>query len=187
MKSWSEFNTEEPELAEIGRHLLCRSRAHIGLAFLATLRKDGAPRLHPVSLVFYMDRLYVLIPPTSPKCADLSRDGRYAMQAFPSPVGAENEEFYLAGRAECIRDLTVRQALVTGTEIHVDESEVLFELLLDRLMYTRLVNLDTPDEHPLHRMWRASGHPPPSEDIPFRIHPLSCELLYDRRKLQQFG
>jgi Pyridoxamine 5'-phosphate oxidase len=165
MKSWSEFSTEEPELAEIGRNLLFRSRAHIGCAFLATLRKDGAPRLHPVSLVYYKQRLYVLISPTSPKCADLKRDGRYAIQAYPSPNDAENEEFYLSGRAECIRDLTIHQALITETKIHADESEVLFELKLDRLMYTRLVNLGTPDEHPLHRMWRASGHPLPSQEV----------------------
>jgi len=176
MKSWSEFSTEEPELAEIGRNLLCRSRAHIGLAFLATLRKDGAPRLHPVSLVFYKDRLYVLIPPTSPKCADLKRDGRYAMQAYPSPDGAENEEFYLAGRAERIDDLFIRQKLIADTKVHMDESEVLFELLLDRLMYTRLVNLGTPEEHPLHRMWRASGHPLSSQDVPSGVHTKGEEL-----------
>lgn len=165
MISWSEFIAEEPELAEIGKNLLLRSHAQVGLAFLATLRKDGAPRLHPVSLVFYKDRLYVLIPPTSPKCADLKRDGRYAMQAFPSPNNAENEEFYLAGRAEWIRDLSIRQSLITDTMVQVDESEVLFELLLDRAMYTRLINQDTPVEHPMHKSWRASRHPRPFYDI----------------------
>ena len=157
MKPWNDFCIEEPEIAETGKKLLFQSHAHVGLAFLATLRKDGAPRLHPVSLVFSNSHLYVLIPPTSPKCTDLKRDGRYAMQAFPPLKNEENEEFYLAGRAECIRDLTIIQALIADTEIRVDEGEVLFELLLDRAMYTKLVNRGSPDEHPLHKKWRATG------------------------------
>jgi hypothetical protein len=156
MKSWREFSIEELELAEIGQNLLFQSRPHVGLAFLATLRKDGAPRLHPVSPVFSKGHLYVLMPPTSPKCADLKRDGRYAMQAFPSPHSKDNEEFYLAGRAECIEHLTIRQAIIADTKIRVRESEVLFELLLDRAMYTKLVYRDTPAEHPVHRKWRAT-------------------------------
>ena len=156
MKSWSEFTIEEPELAEIGKNLLFQSRPHVGLAFLATLRRNGAPRLHPVSPVFSNGHLYVFIPPTSPKCADLKRDGRYAMQAFPVPDNEDNEEFYLAGRAVCIEKLTIRQAIIADTKIRVKESEVLFELMLDRAMYTKPVNRDTPDEHPVHRKWRAT-------------------------------
>lgn len=156
MKSWIEFSLEDPKLASLGKKLLFQSGSHIGLAFLATLREDGAPRLHPISLVFNNDRLYVLIPPTSPKCNDLIRDGRYAMQAFPPPKNIDNEEFYLAGRAEPIHDLVMRQTLITNTKIHVGENEVLFELLLDRAMYSKLEKRGTPEEHPIHRMWRAN-------------------------------
>ena len=83
--SWSEFRHAVPELAGAGQKLLSRKRPHVGWAFIATLRKDGAPRLHPVSVVQAQDRLYVIIPHSSPKCADLLRDGRYALQAFPPP------------------------------------------------------------------------------------------------------
>ena len=147
---------EDPELAKIGKRLLFQSRAHVGYAFLATLRKDGAPRLHPVSLVHSYDRLYVLIPPASPKCFDLKRDGRYALQAFPPQNNQENEEFYLAGRAAWIQELAIRHALIADTKIRVEESEVLFELLLDRAMHTKLVHPGTPGEYPMHRKWRAT-------------------------------
>jgi len=155
MKSWNDLCIEEPELAKLGNNLLFRSR--IGLAFLATIRKDGAPRLHPISLVTSNGHLYIFIPPTSPKCADLLRDGRYAMQAFPPPQNEEGEEFYLAGRAECIRDSAIRQALIEDTKIQVEENEVLFEILLDRAMYKKLVNQGTPDEHPIYNKWRATA------------------------------
>lgn len=119
LETWGDFAASEPELANIGKQMLFQSR--IGLAFLATLRKDGAPRLHPVSLVISNGHLYILIPTESPKCADLKRDGRYAMQAFPLP-GGEGQEFYVAGRAEVIRDPAIRQAVIDDTQIRVQES-----------------------------------------------------------------
>jgi len=152
VKSWDEFALEEPDLARIGKLLLFKSR--IGLGFLATLRKDGAPRLHPISLVLSNGHLYVLIPKTSPKCADLKRDGRYALQAFP-PQHEETEEFYMAGRAEHIPDPAFRQKLIDDTKIRVEENEALFELLLDRAMHTRLDNWGTPEQKPVHWKWRA--------------------------------
>jgi hypothetical protein len=155
MKSWNDFSNEMPDLAEIGRKLLFQTREHVGLAFIATLRKDGAPRLHPVSLVFSRGHLYVMIPPASPKCADLLRDGRFAMQAYPRLQVDENEEFYISGRADQIQDPTIRRMLIEDTQIISAEDEVLFELFLERAMHTKLVNLGMPDEHPVHKKWRA--------------------------------
>ncbi len=43
--------------------MLFPRQLQVGLAFLATIRKDGAPRLHPISLVYAGDQLYVFIPP----------------------------------------------------------------------------------------------------------------------------
>lgn len=157
MKIWNEFCREVPELGALGKGLLFPSRPKYGRAFLATVRKDGAPRLHPVSLILYKDCLYVFISSTSPKCNDLKRDGRFAMQAFPPPINKDNEEFYIAGRAERVPDISIRKALLAATKIRAEENEVLFKLLLDRVMYTKLVNRGTPDEHPIHIKWRATG------------------------------
>ena len=155
MKTWRDFSIEEPDFAEMGRKLLFTSRPHVGYAFLATLRKDGAPRLHPISVVIFNDHLYVIIPETSPKYADLLRDGRYALQAFPPVPNDENEEFYMAGRADRIQDAEICNTLIEQTKVNVEKNEVLFELLLDRVMYTRLMDQGTPQEFPLHRKWRA--------------------------------
>lgn len=46
MVTWREFAAAAPDLAEAGRALL--TQFGVGLAFLATVRRDGAPRLHPV-------------------------------------------------------------------------------------------------------------------------------------------
>jgi hypothetical protein len=46
VKSWNEFAALRPDLAEPGRALLYR--VGVGLAYLATTRPDGAPRVHPM-------------------------------------------------------------------------------------------------------------------------------------------
>jgi len=96
MVTWKEFVAAEPDLADVGRSLLFQFK--VGLAFLATLRKDGAPRLHPVCPVLSDHRLFVLIIPNSPKRHDLLRDGRYALQTFPQPKPG-SDEFYIAGKS----------------------------------------------------------------------------------------
>jgi hypothetical protein len=128
----------------------------VGYAFLATLRKDGAQRLHPISVVICNDHLYVIIPTTSPKCVDLLRDGRYALQAFPPVPNNENEEFYMAGCADRIHDPEIRKMLIEKIKVTVEKNEVIFELLLDRVMHTKLVDQGTPRECPIHRKWRES-------------------------------
>ena len=155
MKTWYDFQEEQPALAETGKRLLFPSRPHVGYAFFATIRKDGAPRLHPVSVIYSQDHLYVLIPRTSPKCSDLLSDRRYALQAFPPVPNDENEEFYISGLANPIREPEFRQALIDDTHVIAEEDEVLFELLLDRVMHTRLADQGTPGEHPVHEKWRA--------------------------------
>src|SRR5438105_14272826 len=125
MVTWKEFAAAEPELAETGRSLLVQFG--VGLAFLATVRKDGGPRLHPVCPVLSNDRLYVLIMPTSPKRYDLLRDGRFALQTFPQPKPG-SDEFYVEGKAQLLEDPATRAAVFRDAKHMADASEVLFEL-----------------------------------------------------------
>jgi hypothetical protein len=155
LKSWEAFKAEAPALAEAGQKLLFRLRPQVGWAFIATLRKDGAPRLHPISVIAAHDHLYVIIPNSSPKCADLLRDGRYALQAFPPPDGEPGGELYLAGVAERIQDPALCQAIEAETGVRVEIGEELFELTLERVMLTRLEAAGTPAEHPVHHIWPA--------------------------------
>ena len=152
MVTWKEFAGAQPELAETGRSLLLQFG--VGLAFLATVRKDGAPRLHPVCPVLSNDHLYVLITPTSPKRYDLLHDSRFALQTFPQPKPG-SDEFYVAGKALLVEDLATRAAVFQDAKHMADASEVLFELWIDRVMHTRWENVLTPQMRSLHRKWRA--------------------------------
>ena len=67
-----------------------------GLGYLATVRADGGPRVHPVSPVITDEGLFCFVV-DSPKRRDLERDGRYALHSFP-PEDSDDEA-YVAGRA----------------------------------------------------------------------------------------
>ena len=74
MAAWHELRSARSELAAAGRDLLYPHG--MGLGFLATVRPDGGPRLHPMWPLLTDDELFAFIIP-SPKQADLRRDGRY--------------------------------------------------------------------------------------------------------------
>ena len=100
MTTWNEFAQQRPQLADAGRALLYQHG--VGLAFMATIRPDTRPRLHPMCPLLNDDGLFAFIIP-SPKQRDLLRDGWYAMHSFPRP---DNEDaFYVTGRAELRTDL----------------------------------------------------------------------------------
>ena len=85
--AWKDFATATPKIAAEGERLL--HQFGIGLAFIATTRKDGGPRLHPCCPLIADGRLYVFVTGPSPKRFDLERDGRYALHSFPP---ADNDD-----------------------------------------------------------------------------------------------
>jgi len=88
MRTWDRFRQVRPDLAEAGRSLFYQHG--VGLAFVATVRPDGGPRVHPMCPVITEDGLFAFIIP-SPKRAALIRDGRFAMHTFPCP---QNEDAF---------------------------------------------------------------------------------------------
>ena len=159
MVTWKEFAAAEPGLADVGGSLLFQFK--VGLAFLATTRKDGGPRLHPVCPVISNDRLFVLVTPASPKRDDLLRDGRYALQSFPQPKPG-SDEFYVTGRAVLVDDAATRGALLRDAKHMADASETAFELTIDRVMHTRWEDVLTPQMRPVRRKWRTPGSMSPA-------------------------
>jgi hypothetical protein len=79
---WERFAEEEAALARLARDQI--RFVGIGLGYLATRRRDGAPRIHPFCPTFSGDRLFGLIAP-SPKQHDLLRDPRCAVHACHFP------------------------------------------------------------------------------------------------------
>ena len=67
------------------------------IAYLATSRPDGSPRLHPFCPVLAGGRLFAAIPGNSPKGHDLRRDPRCAIHALPGP---DDDELSIRARAK---------------------------------------------------------------------------------------
>jgi hypothetical protein len=128
--TWGDFAASAPELAAAGRRLIYQYGP--GLGFLATVRPDGGPRLHPVCPVVTGGGLWVFVVP-SPKGADLERDGRYALHALlPEEV---EEEFYVTGRARRVEDLAIRGQVAAAYHAPVPEDHRLFSLDVDRVLH----------------------------------------------------
>ncbi len=141
MPTWGEFRSARPELADAGRRLLYNFG--IGLGFLATVRPDGGPRVHPICPILTDDHLYALILP-GPKLNDLRRDGRFALHSETVPPPNQDDAFYLTGMVVEVADGSkweqVAAQMLAERELESRwpgfEAQVLFEFLLDRCLLT---------------------------------------------------
>jgi Pyridoxamine 5'-phosphate oxidase len=152
MASWPEFAAAEPRLAA-SIHALVHQYGP-GLGYLATVRADGGPRVHPVSPFITRDGLYCFVI-DSPKRRDLERDGRYALHAYPPET--TDDEAYVSGRARPVteRDRIQRYADEMRAEPEVDWR--LFEFTVDVAMVVRHGHQSGqggPPAPAIHQIWR---------------------------------
>ena len=145
MITWTEFERQQPALAGAGRAMFYQHG--IALGFLATVRKDGGPRVHPVCPVLSPAGLHVLILP-GPKRGDLRRDGRYSLHTETFAPPREDDGFAVSGRATEVADRARRgivrdQVLADFGALWPDFDELtLFELSVASCLLT----LTQPDE-----------------------------------------
>jgi hypothetical protein len=150
MATWAAFEAAAPELAGEGRRLFYQFG--VGLGFLATIRKDGGPRLHPICPIVAEGGLFAFIVP-SPKCDDLRRDGRYALHCYP-PVEVD-DEFYLTGRAAVEGDPAVRAAVAAAYHAPVHERDTPFAFDVERCLHAKYRHRG--DWPPTYTKWADQG------------------------------
>ena len=150
MVSWGEFEAAAPEMAAVGRALL--EQHH--LAYLGTVRADGAPRVHPVSPFIIDGRLFVATHPSSPKARDQQRDPRYVMHMLP---GKDDDEFRIRGRASLVTDAASRALVLERGPHFVREDDCIFEYGIDEAATAYWVNVGQPGTYPVRSSWRAPG------------------------------
>lgn len=159
MATWGEMRRAVPEIEATGRALLYQHG--VGLGYLATVGIDGSPRVHPMCPLLHEDGIFAFIIP-SPKQRDLHRDGRYAMHSYPRE--GDEDAFFLAGRAESVRDPSAREAL---SDLFVGEraqfgvpapaaDHDLFEFDIRRCLATKTAGHGDTDPQKL--IWHAPEH-----------------------------
>lgn len=122
MNIWREFEAEHPSLAEFGA-----TRIQRRASYLATVRADGTPRVHPVMPVIGSGRLFLFMDPTSPKRHDLHTKGCYALHTGVEGSGTGGE-FHITGTGRLRDDVALREAAIAAATYDVDDAWILFEL-----------------------------------------------------------
>jgi hypothetical protein len=154
--SWHAFAQQEPEMAASGKSLLYQHG--VGLAFLATARADGRPRVHPICPLIRDEGLFAFVVP-SPKQRDLKRSGAYALHSFPCP--ANEDAFYLTGDAVFVtnaerRGVLAEQFVAERQAFDVvppADDDALFEFDIASCLLTRTTGHGDPT--PDHTVWHA--------------------------------
>ena len=132
MPSWGEFAAAQPELGAYGEARLKRTAG-----YLATVREDGTPRVHPVTPIIGEGRLLLFMEPTSPKGKDLQRGSRYQLHCGVEDSGGGGGEFYITGTARLVdKSETALFELAQKYGYTPKPHYILFELSVDSAFST---------------------------------------------------
>ena len=151
MLTWQEFASVRPEMAQFGL-----KRLRLGVVYLATIRPDGFPRVHPISAFVGSGHLFGFMEPTSPKARDLQNNGKYAMHSLVADSDGTNGEFHISGLAELQEDAAVRALAVATCPYRPQDRYIMFEFKLDRCLTNEYI-----DGKPNARRWRLDANPVP--------------------------
>jgi hypothetical protein len=149
MASWAEIETAAPELAARARAVFDAHKHKV----LATLRRDGSPRISGIEADFADGQLWLGMMPGSRKALDLRRDPRLALHSasVDPPEGdpaAWAGDAKLSGRAVEVDDPAVLERMGAGEQ--AGEAH-LFRVDIAELVHTRV---GEPADHLLIELWR---------------------------------
>lgn len=111
MATWKQFEEEAAELAAAVRQRFEAAKTHV----LATVRKDGSPRVSGSEVDFMGEDLSFGSMLGAVKARDLRRDGRCAIHAHPADP-ENGGDAKIAGVAVEITDAEEKKAHATGEE-----------------------------------------------------------------------
>lgn len=103
---WADLESEQPRLAELGKTKL----AGPGVVLVATIRRDGSPRVSPVEPLFWQGNLWLSMGFGSLKAKDLFRDPRVLVHSVVTNPSGREGEYKLRGRAMEVDDVIVQTA-----------------------------------------------------------------------------
>ena len=146
MPSWSSLEAEAPGLVALARSFF-DAHAH---KTIATLRRDGSPRISGTEILFAAGELWLGSIRHSVKALDLRRDPRFALHSGSVDPPEWAGDAKLAGRVEEVTDPERKRAIIGG-EASVDSSH-LFRADITELA---VVRLGEPADHLVIETWHA--------------------------------
>jgi nitroimidazol reductase NimA-like FMN-containing flavoprotein (pyridoxamine 5'-phosphate oxidase superfamily) len=150
MASWREVEEAEPEFAQAVRERLDAGKHKT----LATLRRDGSPRISGTEATFFDGDLWFGSMWRSRKALDLRRDPRMALHSASEDPPEWSGDAKVAGRVEEVDDEERRRDLVRA-QGHEGEGPSgqyhLFRIDISEVVLTRLGD---PADHLSIELWR---------------------------------
>ena len=149
MASWKEIEAAAPELAGRARASFDAHKHKL----LATLRRDGSPRISGVEVTFVDGELWLGMMPGSRKATDLRRDPRLALHSASVDPPEEDPAAWagdakVAGRAVEVDDPARLERLGAGEG---GGGAHLFRVDLTEVVHTRV---GEPADHLVIEVWR---------------------------------
>jgi hypothetical protein len=161
MATWDEVTAAAPELASRARELFDAHRHKV----LATLRKDGSPRISAIEANFSGGDLWLGMMTESRKALDLRRDPRLAMHCGTIDPPDDPTKFEgdakLTGRAEEITDPDRLREILQGEGQPAGEDPPepgSFHLFRVDVTEVVLIRIGDPPDHLVIELWRE-GEP----------------------------
>lgn len=145
-QSWHDFALAEPELSDFGA-----ARLTGGPAYVATVRADGMPRVHPVTPILAGGHLLMFMEPTSPKGHDLQRGSGYALHGWVSSNDGGDGEFWLTGHARVTDDPAMKELAATHG-FQPQDHYILFELSVESAFSTVYSDAGKP----VRKRWKVA-------------------------------
>ncbi len=157
MTTWTECAEAAPETAAVFLRRLDKT----GMALMATIRRDGSPRISPLEPIVSGGRVWLGSMPGSTKSADLRRDGRLCLHSATEDKEVADGDAKLWGRAVEVPegDVDTRRAYAaavhekTGNDL--EEMPGGFDLFWVDLTAGSAVQLGADGQHLRITAWRA--------------------------------
>jgi hypothetical protein len=145
---WDKFARSAPDLATAVRRRFDSHRHKM----LATLRRDGSPRISGIETTFADGELWLGMMPGSLKALDLRRDPRLALHSASLDPNMSEGDAKVAGRAEEVTDAEglARYRRAVGEQLE-EGSFHLFRVDLSEVVLTKVGD---PPDHLVIESWR---------------------------------
>jgi hypothetical protein len=148
---WKEFEADVPDIARFAKEQFEQRR----VAVIATIRRDGSPRISMIEPCIWDGDLYLGMMWQSRKALDLLRDPRLALHNAICSSSGEEGEISLRGRAVEIRDLDLRTKYVDAVSERISWKEPQFHLFSVDVESAALIKYERGEEQSV-KVWPQS-------------------------------